>query len=50
LDVREASLLRAIFIEVRKFLRRRGVIDDIGPVGRQRVVSATFKDSDPDPE
>jgi tRNA (cytidine32/uridine32-2'-O)-methyltransferase len=37
MDVREASLLRAIFIEVRKFLHRRGAIDDVGPVGRQRT-------------
>jgi TrmH family RNA methyltransferase len=36
LDVREASLLRAIFIEIRKFLRRRGVIADIGAVGVPR--------------
>jgi tRNA C32,U32 (ribose-2'-O)-methylase TrmJ len=50
LDVREASLLRAIFIEVRKFLRRKGVIDQVGPVGRQRAASATFNVSDPDPE
>lgn len=33
LDVREASLLRAALIEVRKYLRRKGVISDIGPVG-----------------
>jgi TrmH family RNA methyltransferase len=37
LDVREASLLRAIFIEVRRFLRRRGVINEVGRVGRGRV-------------
>jgi len=36
LDVREASLLRAAFIEVRKFLRRRGVIAEVGPVGAAR--------------
>ena len=35
LDVREASLLRAVFIEVRKFLKRKGVIADVGPVGAQ---------------
>src|SRR5919199_164424 len=31
LDQREASLLRAIFIEVRRFLLRRGLITQIGP-------------------
>lgn len=36
LDVREASLLRAMFIEVRKFLKRRGVLTDIGPIGASR--------------
>jgi TrmH family RNA methyltransferase len=34
LDRREASLLRAIFIEVRRFLVRRGLIAEMGPVGR----------------
>jgi TrmH family RNA methyltransferase len=33
LNVREASLLRAIFIELRRFLHRRGVLDRVGPVG-----------------
>jgi TrmH family RNA methyltransferase len=33
LDVREASLMRAAAIEVRKFLRRKGVISEIGSVG-----------------
>src|SRR5439155_17373272 len=33
LDVREASLLRAAAIEVRRFLRRRGVLAEVGPVG-----------------
>jgi len=33
LDVREASLLRAVVIEVRRFLHRRGVLAEIGPVG-----------------
>jgi TrmH family RNA methyltransferase len=36
LDRREASLLRAIFIEVRRFLVRRGAISEVGLVGRQR--------------
>jgi tRNA/rRNA methyltransferase len=33
LDVREASLLRAIFIEVRKFLKRKRVLHEVGLVG-----------------
>ncbi|MBV9581035.1 MAG: hypothetical protein JO057_20845 [Chloroflexi bacterium] len=33
LDAREASLMRAACIEVRKFLKRKGVISEIGPVG-----------------
>jgi TrmH family RNA methyltransferase len=33
LDVREASLLRAVFIEVRKYLVRKGVLGEVGPVG-----------------
>jgi len=33
LDVREAGLLRAVFIEIRHFLKRRGVIAEEGPVG-----------------
>jgi TrmH family RNA methyltransferase len=33
LDVRQASLLRAVAIEVRRYLHRRGVLADIGPVG-----------------
>jgi len=33
LDKREASLIRAAAIEVRKFLRRKGVISEVGPVG-----------------
>jgi TrmH family RNA methyltransferase len=37
LDVREASLMRAMFIEVRKYLRRKGVISEIGPVGAERT-------------
>lgn len=36
LDVREASLLRALFIEIRRFLRRKGVIEEVGAVGAQR--------------
>jgi TrmH family RNA methyltransferase len=36
LDQREASLLRAVFIEVRRYLQRQGVMPDIGPVGRER--------------
>jgi TrmH family RNA methyltransferase len=33
LDVREASLLRAAVLEVRHFLRRRGLLSELGPVG-----------------
>jgi TrmH family RNA methyltransferase len=33
LDQREASLLRAIAIEVRKFLKRKGVIAEVGEIG-----------------
>jgi TrmH family RNA methyltransferase len=40
LDVRQASLLRAVFIEVRKFLRRKGVIAEIGDVGIGRGPTA----------
>jgi TrmH family RNA methyltransferase len=36
LSVREASLVRALFLEFRHFLKRRGVISEIGPVGAQR--------------
>jgi TrmH family RNA methyltransferase len=33
LDVREAGLLRAVLIEVRRFLHRQGVLAEVGPVG-----------------
>ncbi|MGI9147891.1 MAG: RNA methyltransferase [Chloroflexota bacterium] len=33
LDVREASLLRAVTIELRRFLHRRGVLAAVGPIG-----------------
>jgi tRNA C32,U32 (ribose-2'-O)-methylase TrmJ len=36
LDAREASLIRAVFIEVRKFLHRKRVLSDVGPVGSVR--------------
>jgi hypothetical protein len=36
LDARQAALLRAVFIEVRKFLHRKGVLGEVGPVGSQR--------------
>jgi TrmH family RNA methyltransferase len=45
LDQREAALLRAVFIEIRKFLKRRGVIADAGAVGVART-SATLKEDD----
>jgi TrmH family RNA methyltransferase len=48
LDVREASLLRAVFIETRKFLKRKNVIAEVGPVGARRD-SATLIGSDSDP-
>ncbi len=35
LDVREASLLRAITIHIRRYLHRRGVIDEVGPIGAE---------------
>lgn len=37
LDVREAGLLRAVFIEIRHFLKRKGVIPEVGPVGYAQV-------------
>jgi TrmH family RNA methyltransferase len=42
LDVREASLLRAMAIEVRRFLRREGIIADVGPIGAQSSRSGTL--------
>jgi tRNA (cytidine32/uridine32-2'-O)-methyltransferase len=33
LDAREASLLRAIAIEVRRYLHRKGLLSEVGPVG-----------------
>ena len=33
LNAREASLLRAVVIEVRRFLHRKGVLAEVGPVG-----------------
>jgi len=33
LNVREASLLRAVVIEVRRFLRYKGVLAEVGPIG-----------------
>lgn len=36
LDQREAALLRAFAIEIRRFLKRRGVIDDVGEIGATR--------------
>lgn len=38
LDRREVSLLRAIVIEVRRFLKRKGVLAEVGPVGRGTTV------------
>jgi TrmH family RNA methyltransferase len=36
LDVREASFMRAAAIEVRRFLHRKGIIEDVGPIGASR--------------
>lgn len=41
LDVREASLLRAMAIEVRRYLVRAGVASSVGPVGRRSSSSDT---------
>jgi TrmH family RNA methyltransferase len=41
LDVREASLMRAAAIEVRRFLRRAGVRSEVGPVGAERLDDST---------
>jgi len=35
LDVREASLFRAVFVEIRNYLRRKGMVTDDGRVGAQ---------------
>jgi TrmH family RNA methyltransferase len=37
LDTREASLLRAIAIEVRRYMKRKGVLSEVGPVGSSRT-------------
>ena len=36
LDVREASLLRSAAIEIRRFLHRRGVLSEVGPIGAEQ--------------
>lgn len=36
LDAREAALMRAMAIELRRFLRRKGVLKDVGPIGADR--------------
>jgi TrmH family RNA methyltransferase len=36
LDRREASLLRAAVIEIRRYLKWHGLIDEVGPVGADR--------------
>jgi TrmH family RNA methyltransferase len=41
MDVREASLLRAAFIEVRRFLRRKGVLAEVDLVGSRRPADLT---------
>jgi TrmH family RNA methyltransferase len=37
LNAREAALLRAVCIEVRKYLHRKGLLADVGPVGASRA-------------
>lgn len=44
LDVREASLLRAVAIEIRKYLRRKGILAEMGPVGSQPPAHLTVSD------
>jgi TrmH family RNA methyltransferase len=44
LDVREASLLRAVAIEVRRFLRRKGILAEVGPVGSSSRADLTGPD------
>ena len=44
LDVREASLLRAAAIEVRRFLKRKGVLAEVGPVGASAPADLTHPD------
>src|SRR5439155_22894555 len=41
LNVREASLLRATMIEVRRFLRRTGVLAEVGPIGAGKPARLT---------
>jgi TrmH family RNA methyltransferase len=50
LDAREASLLRAVFIEVRKYLRRKGVMSELGPVGATPAERLTPSDAPGQPE
>jgi TrmH family RNA methyltransferase len=44
LDVREASLLRAAVIQVRRFLKRKGVLPEVGPVGATEPANLTHPD------
>jgi tRNA/rRNA methyltransferase len=41
LDVREAGLLRAIALEIRHFLQRRGVLAEVGEIGARRPADLT---------
>jgi TrmH family RNA methyltransferase len=41
LSVREASLLRAVAIEVRRHLRRKGVLSEVGPIGARPPANLT---------
>ncbi len=41
LDVREASLLRAVVIELRRFLHRKGMLPEVGPIGFRETPDLT---------
>jgi TrmH family RNA methyltransferase len=41
LDAREAGLMRAIALEIRHFLRRRGVLSEVGEIGARRRADLT---------
>jgi TrmH family RNA methyltransferase len=50
LDTREAGLLRAIAIELRNFLKRRGVISEVGAVGAGRPAEFDTPDAGRHPD
>jgi TrmH family RNA methyltransferase len=45
LDAREAALMRAMAIEVRKYLRRKGLLAQVGPVGVARPANLTVSEA-----